>query len=73
MFHIVQKAQAAPSSDNSGNAVRFSYASPQDPWKKRFVIETIERLTGQPRFKRVYERWSLNPKPVRPFSPPQFA
>jgi putative hemolysin len=63
MFQTAQKAHVAPSRDDSANAVRFSYASPQDSWRRRLVIETIERLTGQPRFKRIYEHWSLDPKP----------
>jgi putative hemolysin len=32
----------------------FSYASPDDPALRRVTIRTIERLTGQPRLKRIY-------------------
>jgi putative hemolysin len=32
----------------------FSYASADDPALKRIAIQTIERLTGQPRLKRLY-------------------
>ncbi len=33
----------------------FSYADPSDPWFKRFVIRVIERATGQPYLKWIYE------------------
>ncbi len=33
---------------------RFSYAVPGDPLLKRLVIQLIERMTGQPRLKRLY-------------------
>jgi putative hemolysin len=33
----------------------FSYAAPGDPWLKRKLIRMIERMTGQPRLKRIYE------------------
>jgi hypothetical protein len=32
----------------------FSYASANDPALRRIAIRTIERLTGQPRLKRMY-------------------
>jgi len=32
----------------------FSYAAPSDPLLKRLVIQLIERMTGQPRLKRIY-------------------
>jgi putative hemolysin len=33
----------------------FSYAAPDDPWLKRKLIRGIERITGQPYLKRIYE------------------
>ncbi len=33
----------------------FSYAAPGDPWPKRALIRAIERMTGQPHLKRIYE------------------
>jgi putative hemolysin len=33
----------------------FSYAAPEDPWVRRALIRAIERLTGQPRLKRLYD------------------
>jgi putative hemolysin len=32
----------------------FSYAAPGDPLLKRLLIQSIERMTGQPRLKRIY-------------------
>lgn len=33
----------------------FSYAAPDDPWVKRMFIRAIERMTGQPYLKRIYD------------------
>jgi putative hemolysin len=35
--------------------LEFSYAGPEDPWAKRFIIHAIERLTGQPYLKWLYD------------------
>lgn len=35
----------------------FSYAAPGDAPLKRFVIRLIERMTGQPRLKRIYRQY----------------
>jgi len=35
----------------------FSYAGAEDPWLKRAVIRAIERVTGQPYLKRLYEEY----------------
>ena len=35
----------------------FSYAAPGDAALKRFVIRLIERMTGQPRLKRIYRQY----------------
>lgn len=35
----------------------FSYAAPGDPPLKRFTIRLIERMTGQPRLKRIYRQY----------------
>ena len=41
----------------------FSYASPEDPALRRVAIRTIERLTGQPRLKRIYLDNQRRPRP----------
>jgi putative hemolysin len=38
-----------------GAADTFSYAEPTDPRLKRFIIRMIERMTGQPHLKSLYE------------------
>jgi putative hemolysin len=38
-----------------GTADTFSYAEPTDPRLKRFIIRMIERMTGQPHLKSLYE------------------
>ncbi|HWC63559.1 MAG TPA: lysophospholipid acyltransferase family protein [Rhizomicrobium sp.] len=35
----------------------FSYAAPGDPLLKRIVIRLVERMTGQPRLKRLYREY----------------
>jgi putative hemolysin len=35
----------------------FSYAAPGDPPLRRFTIRLIERMTGQPRLKRIYRQY----------------
>jgi len=39
----------------------FSYASPDDPRIKQIIIKLIERMTGQPRLKRMYLDNRANP------------
>lgn len=38
-------------------SLEFSYAEPSDPVLKRLAIRGIERLTGQPRLRRMYLDW----------------
>jgi len=38
-----------------GNVDTFSYAEPTDPRLKRFIIRMIERMTGQPYLKSLYD------------------
>jgi putative hemolysin len=45
----------------------FSYAAAEDPGLKRFVIRLIERMTGQPRLKRIYDDHRANPRPGESF------
>lgn len=45
----------------------FSYASAEDPPLRRAVIQVIERLSGQPRLKRLYLEHQNNPKPGESF------
>jgi putative hemolysin len=51
----------------SRDPVNFSYAAPDDPWLKRFVIRTIERMTGQPFLKSLYDDHLINPVPGESF------
>jgi putative hemolysin len=45
----------------------FSYAEPDDPRLKRFFIRLIERMSGQPYLKRLYEDHRANPQPGESF------
>ena len=45
----------------------FSYAEPDDPRLKRFVIRLIERMSGQPYLKWLYEDHLANPLPGESF------
>jgi putative hemolysin len=45
----------------------FSYAAPDDPRLKRFVIRLIERMTGQPRLRRIYDAHRSSPVPGESF------
>jgi putative hemolysin len=45
----------------------FSYADPADPRLKRFFIRLIERITGQPHLKFLYEDNRANPVPGESF------
>jgi putative hemolysin len=45
----------------------FSYAEPDDPRLKRFVIRLIERMSGQPYLKWLYEDHLANPRPGESF------
>ena len=42
-------------------AEEFSYAAPEDPPFKRFVIHAVERLTGQPYLRWLYESYREHP------------
>ncbi|MFM9865434.1 MAG: lysophospholipid acyltransferase family protein [Micropepsaceae bacterium] len=41
---------------------RFSYASPNDPAFKRLVIRAIERMSGQPELKEMYQDFQDHPR-----------
>ncbi|MDF1793452.1 MAG: lysophospholipid acyltransferase family protein [Thalassobaculaceae bacterium] len=45
----------------------FSYASEEHPFLKRLVIQAVEKMTGQPRVKRLYLEHRLNPVPDEDF------
>jgi len=49
------------------NADEFSYAAPEDPPLKRFVIRAIERLTGQPYLRWLYEDYRNHPPEAESF------
>jgi putative hemolysin len=53
--------------DSSDALDTFSYASADDPKLKRFVIRIIERLSGQPYLKSLYEDFRNNPVPGESF------
>ena len=45
----------------------FSYAEPDDPRLKRFLIRLIERMSGQPYLKWLYDDHVANPRPGESF------
>src|SRR5215469_15550097 len=45
----------------------FSYAAPDDPQLKRFIIRLIEKMSGQPYLKWLYEDHLNNPVPGETF------
>lgn len=49
------------------NIDTFSYAAPGDPWAKRMIIRAIERSTGQPYLKWLYEQHRAAPVPGESF------
>jgi putative hemolysin len=46
---------------------RFSYATDEDPRLKRLLIRAIEKMTGQPYLKRLYDDHRANPVPGETF------
>lgn len=53
--------------DSSDATETFSYASADDPRLKRFIIRIIERMTGQPYLRWLYEDFRANPIPGETF------
>ncbi|MEI9929133.1 MAG: lysophospholipid acyltransferase family protein [Rhizomicrobium sp.] len=53
--------------ESSGEIDTFSYAAPDDPRLKRFFIRLIERMTGQPYLKWIYEDNRAHPVPGESF------
>ena len=47
--------------DAADPPLNFSYAGPTDPWLKRFVIRAVERMTGQPYLKSLYDDFRAHP------------
>src|SRR6185503_7024023 len=45
----------------------FSYAGADDPWLKRVVIHAIERVTGQPYLRQLYEEYLAERKSADSF------
>lgn len=45
----------------------FSYSTPEHGLLKRLVIQAVERMTGQPRLKRLYLEHRINPVPDEDF------
>jgi len=45
----------------------FSYAGTDDPWLKRAMIRAIERITGQPHLRRLYEEYLAQRTPTGVF------
>lgn len=48
------------------NGYNFSYASPEDGWFKRLIINTVENYTGKPELQRIYNELHDNhPDPYK--------
>lgn len=61
-------ASAGPPSAAAHESIdTFSYAAPDDPAFKRLVIRAVERMTGQPRLKRMYLDFQDRPAPGETF------
>jgi putative hemolysin len=52
---------------NASEPESWSYSTPEDPRFRRFLIRAIERMTGQPHLKRLYDSNRRNPKPGESF------
>jgi putative hemolysin len=52
---------------SSNQTDRFSYATEDDPRLKRLLIRAVERMTGQPHLKRLYDEHRINPVPGESF------
>jgi len=53
--------------DTADSADDFSYAAPEDPRFKRLIIRLIERMSGQPYLKSLYDDHRNNPVPGESF------
>lgn len=53
--------------EQAQTSLNFSYADPTDPWIRRVIIRTIERMTGQPFLKSLYDDHIVNPVPGESF------
>src|SRR5215813_8214093 len=51
----------------TGQIENFSYATAEDPRLKRLLIRAIEKMTGQPYLKRLYDEHRSNPVPGESF------
>lgn len=40
----------------------FTYSTPAQPWLRRTLIRTVERLSGRARFERIYRDWQQTPR-----------
>ena len=47
--------------------IQFTYSTPHDPVARRTIIRTIELIGGQPRLKRLYDRYVESTAPDRDF------
>ncbi len=43
----------------------FTYSSPAQPWLRRTLIRTVERLSGRAGFERLYRDWQKKPRDMR--------
>lgn len=57
---MLRRPHTAPVAGSTADPT-FSYASPDDPRLKQIIIKLVERLTGQPRLKRMYLDNRANP------------
>jgi putative hemolysin len=52
---------------NASEPESWSYSTPEDPRFRRLLIRAIERMTGQPHLKRLYDANRQNPQPGESF------
>ena len=51
-----------PSAAEAEEGPVFTYSSSQQPWLRRTLIRTVERLSGRARFERIYRDWQQKPR-----------
>src|SRR5689334_3813161 len=61
------KLQFSTAMTTTGHIENFSYATPDDPRLKRLLIRAVEKMTGQPYLKRLYDEHRANPVPGESF------
>lgn len=64
---VLIKKLKRPASRLPADMPDFSYVAPEHTLPKRLVIQAVERMTGQPKLKRLYIEHRLNPVPDEDF------